>query len=149
MKSGSSNVSTAYLAGIRSRDELKTSRLGPSRDHATVVCETFHTVSLGTSVNRAVAGSVDSGSAEAYTAKLQQNAKTPSPRVAPGGGGPTSDLTGPRGESPANAGVGLFSFGPNPTANPAGAEEGGTTVSEERLFWTRSSLGLPQISEGA
>jgi hypothetical protein len=45
MKSGSSNVSTAYLAGIRSRDELKTSRLGPSRDHATVVCETFHTVS--------------------------------------------------------------------------------------------------------
>jgi hypothetical protein len=45
MKSGSSNVSTTYLAGIRSRDELKTSRLGPSRDHATVVCETFHTVS--------------------------------------------------------------------------------------------------------
>jgi hypothetical protein len=47
MKSGSSNVSTTYLAGIRSRDELKTSRLGPSRDHATVVCETFHTVSEG------------------------------------------------------------------------------------------------------
>jgi hypothetical protein len=47
MKSGSSNVSTAYLAGMRSRDELKTSRLGPSRDHATVVCETFHTVSEG------------------------------------------------------------------------------------------------------
>ena len=45
MKSGSSNVSTTYLAGIRSRDELKTSRLGPSRDHATVICETFHTVS--------------------------------------------------------------------------------------------------------
>src|SRR3712207_1309538 len=45
MKSGSSNVSTTYLAGIRSREEFKTSRLGPSRDHATVVCETFHTVS--------------------------------------------------------------------------------------------------------
>jgi hypothetical protein len=43
--------------------------------------------------------------------------------------------TGPRGESPATsyqlalAGVGLFSFGPNPTANPVGANEGGSAVS--------------------
>src|SRR5215203_5605808 len=52
---------------------------------------------------------------------------TPSPRVAPEGGGPTQDLTGPRGESPAIASVGLDSFGPNPTANSVGAEEGGSS----------------------
>src|SRR3712207_1537935 len=46
---------------------------------------------------------VDNVCCQAYTEGRQQNAvKTPSPRVAPGGGGPTSDLTGPRGESPAN-----------------------------------------------
>jgi hypothetical protein len=33
----------------------------------------------------------------------QDAKKTPSSRVAPGGGGPTKDLPGPRGESPANA----------------------------------------------
>jgi hypothetical protein len=57
MKSGSSNVSTTYLAGIRSPDELKTSRLGPSRDHATVVCETFHTVSLERLYDKSLEGS--------------------------------------------------------------------------------------------
>src|SRR5688572_23515493 len=46
--------------------------------------------------------------------------------MALGGGGPTSDLPGPRGESPAKASVGLNSFGPNPTANLVGAEEGGS-----------------------
>jgi hypothetical protein len=45
MKSGSSNVSSANLAGIRRRDGLKRSRFGLSRDHATIVRETFHTVS--------------------------------------------------------------------------------------------------------
>jgi hypothetical protein len=46
MKSGSSNVLSANLAGIRSRDGLKKSRFGSSRDHLTVASETFHTVSL-------------------------------------------------------------------------------------------------------
>jgi hypothetical protein len=54
---------------------------------------------LGTQVNSPVVGSVDNHPPEAYTAEEQQNAKTPSPRVAPGGGGPTSDRTGSRGES--------------------------------------------------
>jgi hypothetical protein len=45
MKSGSSNVWSANLAGIRSPDRLKKSRFVSSWDHATVVCETFHTVS--------------------------------------------------------------------------------------------------------
>ena len=45
MKSGSSNVLSATLAGIRSPDGSKKSRFGPSCDHVTVVRETFHTVS--------------------------------------------------------------------------------------------------------
>ncbi len=48
--------------------------------------------------------------------------------MALGGGGPTSDLLSPWGESPAKASVGLNSFGPNPTANLVGAEEGGSAV---------------------
>src|ERR687898_1200556 len=63
--------------------------------------------------------------------------------MALGGGGPTSDLpAGPRGESPAKASVGLDSFGPNPTANLVGAEEGGSA-------WVGSSpLSAPR-REGA
>ena len=57
------------------------------------------TVGLGNSKNKLVAAIIDNRSSEAYTAKGQQNAKTPSPRVAPGGGGTTSDRAGPRGES--------------------------------------------------
>ena len=45
---------------------------------------------------------VDNHAREAYTAGWRYHAKkTPSSRVAPGGGGPTKDLLGPRGESPA------------------------------------------------
>ena len=54
-----------------------------------------------TPVNKAVEN-VDNRAREAYTAGLRYDAKkTPSPRMAPGGGGPTKDLLGPRGESPA------------------------------------------------
>jgi hypothetical protein len=45
MKSGSSNVLSANLAGIRSPGGSKKSRFGSSRDHVTVVRETFQTVS--------------------------------------------------------------------------------------------------------
>ncbi len=54
MKSGSSNVSSANLAGIRRRDGLKRSRFGLSRDHATIVRETFHTVSRRWAVGTAL-----------------------------------------------------------------------------------------------
>src|SRR5829696_9297650 len=59
-------------------------------------------------------------------------------RRAPGwrrGAGDPHGPQGPRGESPATsyqlalAGVGLFSFGPNPTANLVGAKEGGHSAS--------------------
>jgi hypothetical protein len=45
MKSGSSNVSNVDLASIRSPDGSKKWRFGPSRDHAAIASETFHTVS--------------------------------------------------------------------------------------------------------
>jgi putative transposase len=41
LKSGSSDVLSANLAGIRSPDGSKKSRFGPSRDHVTVVRETY------------------------------------------------------------------------------------------------------------
>src|SRR5215218_8969985 len=69
---------------------------------------------------------------------------TPSPLAPPGGGGPTQDLPGPRGESPAIGGVGLDSFGPNPTANPVGAEEGGSSDAR-----TTSLLGTDGVRHGA
>src|SRR5215210_6127355 len=69
---------------------------------------------------------------------------TPSPLVAPGGGGPTQDLPGPRGESPAIGGVGLDSFGPNPTANSVGAEEGGSSGAR-----TTIQLGTDGVRHGA
>jgi hypothetical protein len=60
-----------------------------------------------------------------YIGKLETNrAKTPNPEEAPGAGDPISDLVGPWGESLFSS-VGLNSFGPNPTANLVGAEEGG------------------------
>src|SRR3954468_3174718 len=68
---------------------------------------------------------------------------TPSPRVAPGGGGPKKDLPGPRGESPAIGGVGLDSFGPNPTANSVGAEEGGSSGAR-----TTIQLGTDGVRHG-
>jgi hypothetical protein len=51
----------------------------------------FFPVFLRTRVNRTVKN-IDNRAREAYTAGCQYDAKkTPSPRVAPGGGGPTKD----------------------------------------------------------
>ena len=92
---------------------------------------------------------VDNGRWRAYIGGRQQDAKkTPSPRVAPGGGGPTSDyqVLGVNLQLML-AGVGLNSFGPNPTANPAGAEEGGR-VAERRSSWSCACGGGPCRSSG-
>jgi hypothetical protein len=51
-------------------------------------------------------------------------AMTPNPRVAPGGGEPNSDRK-VRGVNRSEGSVGHSSFGPNPTANLAGAKERG------------------------
>src|SRR3712207_9337654 len=50
----------------------------------------------------------------------------------------------PRGESPAIGGVGLDSFGPNPTANSVGAEEGGSSGAR-----TTIQLGTDGVRHGA
>jgi hypothetical protein len=54
-------------------------------------------------------------------------ARTPNSRVAPGGGGPTRIFLEIRGVNRqlTLAGVGLNSFGPNPTANLVGDKERG------------------------
>src|SRR3712207_8627367 len=49
----------------------------------------------------------------------------------------------PRGESPAIGGVGLDSFGPNPTANSVGAEEGGSSSAR-----TTIQLGTDGVRHG-
>src|SRR5215211_8140444 len=81
-----------------------------------------------TPLNRASSAGIDNGCCEAYipTSDNRNAYDAESPGGA-GGGGPTQDLPGPRGESPAIGGVGLDSFGPNPTANSVGAEEGGSS----------------------
>ena len=71
-------------------------------------------------------------------------ASTPNSRVVPGGGGPIRTLQGPRGELPGYPGVGLNSFGPNPTANPVGAEEGGRWRAR-----TATLLGEADVRPGA
>src|SRR5829696_8709759 len=68
-------------------------------------------------------------------------AVTPSPWVAPGGGGPNSDRTQSRGESLFRS-VGLNSFGPNPTANLVGAKERGHSKP------SGSVLGQAEIGSG-
>src|SRR5215208_6012767 len=69
---------------------------------------------------------VDIAVPQEYIGRLETNrAKTPNPEKSSGGGGPkVSDPVGPWGESLFSS-VGLNSFGPNPTANLVGAEEGG------------------------
>jgi hypothetical protein len=71
-------------------------------------------------------------------------AVTPNSRVASGGGGPTRTIHLVRGVNRqlTLAGVGLNSFGPNPTANPVGTKEGGL-VFERRSLRARFS-GCPR-----
>jgi hypothetical protein len=89
----------------------------------------FRTVSPRTSVNK-VGGTLTTVHARRIPPGEDTMPMTPNLRVAPGCGGTTWDLPGPRGESPAFAGVGLSPFGPNPTANPGGAKKEVSRVPE-------------------
>ena len=80
---------------------------------------------LRTRVNRSVVGLVDKRRPGAYTAEQQQKCHDAEPPGGTGGRGTHKGPSRSRGESPAKASVGLISFGPNPAANLAGAEEGG------------------------
>src|SRR5215203_5837934 len=75
---------------------------------------------------------------EAYMGERQRNAKTPSPRVAPGTGDPlrTQKVLGVNLRLML-ADEGLSSFGPNPTANPAGVQKEVSRVPEGGSCRTR------------